>query len=150
MLEVDGAIVETDKDVKNFLFGSLDVPLVNLEMSLKNYVQEPSEEPFDIDSVPKEVKSLPLAEKKAPGKKPTGLGAAPTAPTSTVDAYEKLLSSIPEFSSFGKLFKVFYQTLLPLYILILTIVDNLLIQVFFSYKFLFPVPVFGTCGAYRG
>ncbi|KAL7206686.1 hypothetical protein ACSBR2_019408 [Camellia fascicularis] len=105
MLEVDGAIVETDKDVKNFLFGSLDVPLANLETSLKNYVQEPSEEPFDIDSVPKEVKSLPLAEKKAPGKKPTGLGAAPTAPTSTVDAYEKLLSSIPEFSSFGKLFK---------------------------------------------
>ncbi|XP_028083831.1 coatomer subunit gamma-2 isoform X2 [Camellia sinensis] len=105
MLEGDGAIVETDKDVKNFLFGSLDVPLVNLETSLKNYVQEPSDEPFDIDSVPKEVKSLPLAEKKAPGKKPTGLGAAPTAPTSTVDAYEKLLSSIPEFSSFGKLFK---------------------------------------------
>ena len=100
-------------------------------------VQEPSEEPFDIDSVPKEVKSLPLAEKKAPGKKPTGLGAAPTAPTSTVDAYEKLLSSIPEFSSFGKLFKVFYQTLLPLYILILTIVDNLQIQVFFHINFCF-------------
>ncbi|CAL5396753.1 unnamed protein product [Camellia sinensis] len=36
---------------------------------------------------------------------PTAPGAAPTAPTSTVDAYEKLLSSIPEFSSFGKLFK---------------------------------------------
>ncbi|KAI7980856.1 Coatomer subunit gamma [Camellia lanceoleosa] len=69
-------------------------------------VQEPSEEPFDIDSVPKEVKSLPLAEKKAPSKKPTGLGATPTAPTSTVDVYEKLLSSIPEFSSFEKLFKV--------------------------------------------
>ncbi|XP_028071526.1 coatomer subunit gamma-like [Camellia sinensis] len=90
-------------------------------MSLKNYVQEPSEEPFDIDSVPKEAKSLPLAEKKAPGKKPTGfgkkptgLGAAPTAPTSTVDAYEKLLSSIPEFSS------------------------------------LEAFQVFGTCGAYRG
>ncbi|KAL7206687.1 hypothetical protein ACSBR2_019409 [Camellia fascicularis] len=110
MLEVDGAIVETDKDVKNFLFGSLDVPLANLEMSLKNYVQEPSEEPFDIDSVPKEVKSLPLAEKKAPGKKPTGLGAAPTAPTSTVDACEKLLSSIPEFLSFGK---HFFKSLAP-------------------------------------
>ncbi|XP_057494698.1 coatomer subunit gamma-2 [Actinidia eriantha] len=105
MLGGDGAIVETDKDVKDFLFGSLDVPLVNLETSLKNYVQEPSEEPFDIDSVPKEVKSQPLVEKKAPGKKPTGLGAAPAAPTSTVDAYEKLISSIPEFSSFGKLFK---------------------------------------------
>ncbi|KAF5951643.1 hypothetical protein HYC85_009587 [Camellia sinensis] len=133
MLEGDGAIVETDKDVKNFLFGSLDVPLVNLETSLKNYVSVPRELAVSLCIVqcllayshvfvqyrfknlqtsllilillPKEVKSLPLAEKKAPGKKPTGLGAAPTAPTSTVDAYEKLLSSIPEFSSFGKLFK---------------------------------------------
>ena len=34
----DGSVVETDKDVKEFLFGSLDVPLVNLETSLKNYV----------------------------------------------------------------------------------------------------------------
>lgn len=55
--------------------------------------------------MPKEVKSQPLAEKKAPGKKPTGLG-APSGPTSTVDTYEKLLSSIPEFADFGKLFKV--------------------------------------------
>ncbi|XP_042459645.1 coatomer subunit gamma-like [Zingiber officinale] len=44
----------------------------------------------------------PLAEKKAPGKKPAGLGAAPT---SAVDGYEILLSSIPEIASFGKLFK---------------------------------------------
>ncbi|KAL6986883.1 hypothetical protein U1Q18_040971 [Sarracenia purpurea var. burkii] len=105
MLGGDVGSVETDKDVKDFLFGSLDVPLINLETSLKNYVQEASEEPFDINSVPKEVKTQPLAEKKAPGKKPTGLGAAPAGPTSTVDAYEKLLSSIPEFSGFGKLFK---------------------------------------------
>jgi len=34
----DGSVVETDKDVKNFLFGSFDIPLVNLENSLKNYV----------------------------------------------------------------------------------------------------------------
>ncbi|KAK6946227.1 Coatomer, gamma subunit, appendage, Ig-like subdomain [Dillenia turbinata] len=99
----DGTVVETDKDVKDFLFGSLDVPLVNLETSLKNY--EPSEEPFDFSSVPREVKSQPIAEKKAPGKKPTGLGAPPPGPTAAIDAYEKLLSSIPEFSSFGKLFK---------------------------------------------
>ena len=71
-------------------------------------MQEPSEEPFNIDSVPREVKSQPLAEKKAPGKKPTGLGAPPSGPTSAVDAYEKLLSSIPEYASFGKLFKVFF------------------------------------------
>ncbi|GKV42847.1 hypothetical protein SLEP1_g50210 [Rubroshorea leprosula] len=102
-LDGEGAVVESDKDVKEFLFGSLDVPLVNLETSLKNYV--PSEESFDIHSVPKEIKTQPLAEKKAPGKKPTGLDAPPSGPTSTVDAYERLLSSVPEFASFGRLFK---------------------------------------------
>ncbi|KAK5774578.1 coatomer subunit gamma-like [Gossypium arboreum] len=102
-LGADGAVVETGEDVKEFLFGSLDIPLVNLERSLKNY--EPSEESFDINSVPKEVKIQPLAEKKAPGKKPTGLGGPPPGPPSTIDAYEKLLSSIPEFANFGKLFK---------------------------------------------
>ncbi|KAB2051025.1 hypothetical protein ES319_A12G027400v1 [Gossypium barbadense] len=102
-LGADGAVVETGEDVKEFLFGSLDIPLVNLERSLKNY--EPSEESFDINSVPKEVKIQPLAEKKAPGKKPTGLGGPPPGPPSTIDAYEKLLLSIPEFANFGKLFK---------------------------------------------
>ncbi|XVF67709.1 hypothetical protein PTKIN_Ptkin10aG0143500 [Pterospermum kingtungense] len=99
----DGAVVETDEDVKEFLFGSLDIPLVNLENGLKNY--EPSEVSFDINSVPREVKTQPLAEKKAPGKKPTGLAAPPPGPPSTVDAYEKLLSAIPQFANFGKLFK---------------------------------------------
>ncbi|KAL6218591.1 hypothetical protein ACLB2K_011801 [Fragaria x ananassa] len=109
----DGSVVETDQDVKDFLFGSLDVPLVNLETSLKTYVSrltlldllEASEEPFDINSVPKEIKSQPLAEKKAQSKKPTGLGAPPSGPASTVDAYERMLASIPEFSNFGRLFK---------------------------------------------
>ncbi|XP_065020535.1 coatomer subunit gamma-2-like isoform X2 [Musa acuminata AAA Group] len=100
----DASVGGTDEDVKDFLFGPLDVPLVNLETSLQNY--EASDIPFDINSVPKEVKSQPLAEKKAPGKKAIGLGAPPSGPTSVVDAYEKLLSSIPEFSSFGNLFKV--------------------------------------------
>ncbi|KAJ0252098.1 Coatomer subunit gamma [Hirschfeldia incana] len=95
--------VDNDKDSKEFLFGSLEVPLVNMETSLKNY--DPSEEAFDINSVPREVKSQPLAEKKAQGKKPTGLGAPPAAPASGFDGYERLLSSIPEFAAFGKLFK---------------------------------------------
>ncbi|KAL0386965.1 UNVERIFIED_CONTAM: Coatomer subunit gamma-2 [Sesamum radiatum] len=102
----DGSVTETDKAVKEFLFGSLDIPLKNLETSLKNYLRDPAEEPFDLYSVPKEVKSQSLAEKKAPSKKPTGLSAQPAAPTSAPDAYERLLSSIPEFASFGKLFKV--------------------------------------------
>lgn len=33
--------VDTDKDSKEFLFGSLEVPLVNMETSLKNYVSFP-------------------------------------------------------------------------------------------------------------
>ncbi|XP_042042774.1 coatomer subunit gamma-2-like [Salvia splendens] len=101
----DGSVAETDKDVKEFLFGSLDIPLTNIETTLRNYEQNPTEEPFDINSVPREVKSLPLVEKKAPGKKPTALGGLPPAPTSASDAYERLLSSIPKFANFGKLFK---------------------------------------------
>ncbi|KAK1288208.1 Coatomer subunit gamma [Acorus calamus] len=62
--------------------------------------KEPSEEPFDISSVPREIKTQLLAEKKAMA----GLGAPPSGLPSTVGAYEKLCS-ISEFSSFGKLFK---------------------------------------------
>ncbi|EHA8590933.1 coatomer subunit gamma-2 [Cocos nucifera] len=103
MLGGDGLVGETNQDVREVLFGSLDVPLVNLETSLRNH--EASEEFFDISTVPKEVKSQPHAEKKAPGKKPTGLGAPATGPASAVDAYQKLLLSIPKFAGFGKLFK---------------------------------------------
>ena len=35
----DGTVLETDKNVKDFLFGYFDVPLVNLENSLKHYVR---------------------------------------------------------------------------------------------------------------
>ncbi|GJN09951.1 hypothetical protein PR202_ga28007 [Eleusine coracana subsp. coracana] len=103
LLGGEATVGETEKDVNDFLFGSLDTPLVNLETSLRNY--EPSDVPFDISSVPKETKSQPVAEKKATGKKATGSSAV-SGPISTVDAsYEKLLSSIPEFADFGKLFK---------------------------------------------
>jgi coatomer subunit gamma len=69
--------------------------------------QEPSDVPFDISSVSKETKSQPLAEKKSTGKKSAGPASAVSGSVSTVDAsYEKLLSSIPEFADFGKLFKV--------------------------------------------
>jgi coatomer protein complex subunit gamma len=102
-LDGEVAVGSTEKDVKEFLFGSFDVPLANLEASLKTY--EPSEEPFDISLVSREVKSQPLQEKKAPGKKPPA-GAPAPAPVPAVDAYQKILSSIPEFSGFGRLFKV--------------------------------------------
>ncbi|CAI7783105.1 unnamed protein product [Closterium sp. NIES-53] len=68
--------------------------------------EEPSEAPFDIDSVPKEVKGL--APAKAGAKKAAKEAAAAKAAgggASASEAYEKLLNSIPEFATFGKLFK---------------------------------------------
>ncbi|KMZ56280.1 Coatomer subunit gamma-2 [Zostera marina] len=102
MLEGD-VVGETGNDVKEFLFGSLNVPLANLESSLQNYV--PSEESFDIHSVSKEVKSQTISEKKSQSKKANPLGAPSASLATHVDAYERLLSSIPEFSNFGLLFK---------------------------------------------
>lgn len=91
------------RDLKEFIYGTLHLPLVNLEASLQAY--EASEEPFNLSAVPKEVKSQPLAEKKAPGKKAAATNVGPTTVTSIGETYEKLLASIPEFSEFGKLFK---------------------------------------------
>jgi hypothetical protein len=55
--------------------------------------------------VSREAKSQPLQDKKAHGKKAPA-GAPALAPVSAVDAYQKVLSSIAEFSGFGRLFKV--------------------------------------------
>lgn len=88
------------------------IKLCSCSIILVSYViiicwQEPSDVPFDISSVSKETKSQPLAEKKSTGKKSAGPATAVSGPVSTADAsYEKLLSSIPEFADFGKLFKV--------------------------------------------
>jgi len=85
--------------------------------------------------VPKEVKSQPLAEKKAPGKKPTGgLGAPPSGPPSTVDSYERQLLSIPEFANFGKLFKVLSLNLTKiLYIRIILSISDLITCILILY-----------------
>lgn len=110
------------------------------------WLQEPSEEPFDINSVPREIKSQPLAEKKAPGKKPTGLAATPSGPVSTVDAYEKLLSSIPDFASFGKLFKV--HEFSPLCFTSTLQSTTILFTDLYIYSFF--LSVLSTSGAHRG
>lgn len=73
-------------------------------------LQEPSETPFDIDSVPKEVRAVPASKERAGGKRAGKDAAAAGGPTKAAgnpgEVYEKLLGSVPEFSSFGKLFKV--------------------------------------------
>ena len=75
------------------------------------FLQEASEIPFDISTVPKDVLPQAFMEKNTHGlKKPSqDLGLTNNAPitaSKAVDTYEKLLSSIPEFAGFGKLFKV--------------------------------------------
>eukprot|EP00850_Spirogloea_muscicola_P021555 SM000253S09044 [mRNA] locus=s253:58045:64400:- [translate_table: standard] len=96
---------------KSFMLETLDVPLANLESSLRSY--EPSEEPFDVDKVPKEMHIAPHTERKAAGGKKAAKEAAQRAGgaagavsvQATSEAYERLLNGIPEFAGFGKLFK---------------------------------------------
>lgn len=80
-------------------------------------LQEPSERPFDLAAVPKDVKSLPQVEKKAPtsrekkaAKDASQKAAAEGGASNAFEAYEKLLNSIPQFAGFGKLFKVLHDT----------------------------------------
>ncbi len=64
--------------------------------------------------MPRDIKSQVFSEKKASGpRKPAKDSTLPSPAvnepaTRSIDGYEKLLSSIPEFSGFGKLFKVWY------------------------------------------
>eukprot|EP00252_Welwitschia_mirabilis_P027997 TRINITY_DN98_c0_g1_i2.p1 TRINITY_DN98_c0_g1~~TRINITY_DN98_c0_g1_i2.p1 ORF type:complete len:566 (+),score=123.93 TRINITY_DN98_c0_g1_i2:133-1830(+) len=100
-----GEITSDDEknNVNKFIFGTLDLPLANLEASLLSY--EASDIPFSLSAVPKEAKSQPVAEKKAPGKMAPSTDMASISTSSVLEAYEKLLASIPEFSGYGKLFK---------------------------------------------
>ena len=75
------------------------------------FLQEASEIPFDIFTVPKDVQFQAFMEKNTTGlKKPSqdlGLNNnVPITASKAMDTYEKLLSSISEFAGFGKLFKV--------------------------------------------
>ncbi|CAA6653574.1 unnamed protein product [Spirodela intermedia] len=79
------------RDRATLYLGTLggEEPTAKTDQDAKDFCLEPSEEPFDVASVPKEVVG---------GKTAAGLASA-------VDSYQTLLSAIPEFSLFGKLFK---------------------------------------------
>lgn len=75
-----------------------------------------------MSAVPREMKHQPMLEKKTPASKKAAKEAGQKAfanghlTSSASDAYEKLLNSFPEFSGFGKLFKVnFLKVSLLLY-----------------------------------
>lgn len=76
-------------------------------------LQEPSDRPFDLGAVSKDVRSHQQVEKKAPtrsekkaAKNASQKAAADGGASKSFEAYEKLLNSIPQFASFGKLFTV--------------------------------------------
>lgn len=101
------SVLETkDADLSNRLVtdAELRIPMANLESALQDYLRSPSTTPFDITTVPTEVAEpiVPVAVKG--GKEKDIAGPVAVAPSSTND-YEELLRQIPQFATFGRLFK---------------------------------------------
>jgi hypothetical protein len=86
-------------------------------------LQEPSERPFDLAAVPRDVKSHQQVEKKAP-KDASQKAAADGGASKSSEAYEKLLNSIPQFAGFGKLFKVLQWSL----VMVSSMVDDVIMM----------------------
>eukprot|EP00217_Crustomastix_stigmatica_P014394 CAMPEP_0183795972 /NCGR_PEP_ID=MMETSP0803_2-20130417/6653_1 /TAXON_ID=195967 /ORGANISM="Crustomastix stigmata, Strain CCMP3273" /LENGTH=902 /DNA_ID=CAMNT_0026040537 /DNA_START=42 /DNA_END=2746 /DNA_ORIENTATION=- len=86
----------------------LSVNMAVLEETLTSYVAAPSETPFNLAAVPREMPRVaaPSAKPGAPSASaaPAAAAAAPT-PAAANAAYAAALASIPEFASLGKLFK---------------------------------------------
>ncbi|XP_061178687.1 coatomer subunit gamma-2-like [Saccostrea echinata] len=87
-----------------YILNGLQVSVVGLERALHHYTLEPSEQPFDMKSVPLETQ--PITEQKA--VREPGDTAAPKAEkvaASRQDVYAEQLRAIPEFANLGNLFK---------------------------------------------
>ncbi|XP_062568051.1 coatomer subunit gamma-2-like, partial [Saccostrea cucullata] len=87
-----------------YILNGLQVSVVGLERALHHYTLEPSEQPFDMKSVPLE--TTPITEQKA--VREPGESAAPKAEkvaASRQDVYAEQLRAIPEFANLGNLFK---------------------------------------------
>lgn len=106
-------ILEKDKDnAARLLTSEFVIPLANLERSLEEYQKNAgnSTAPFDITRVPLQPIAVPK-KAQTPAGTPSAASSSgipsqiskPTAADS--DLYSALLASIPQFSSFGPLFK---------------------------------------------
>ncbi|KAJ8017960.1 Coatomer subunit gamma-2 [Holothuria leucospilota] len=86
-----------------YILNGLAVSVVGLERALHHYTIEPSEQPFDIKTVP--LDTQPFAEHKvtsdvSPAARPTEKAAPPTQ-----EIYAEQLAAVPEFAHIGPLFK---------------------------------------------
>lgn len=98
---------EKDKQLSaSYILGSLNVSVVGLERALAAYVKEPTNDPFDIKSVP--VATVSLHEQKpvkTSAEVSIGPAVKPPAVSTRQDVYAEQLSAIKELSGLGNLFK---------------------------------------------
>jgi len=94
-----------------FINEEFTTPLANLEAALLEYATGNFVNAFDLSSVslvveqPKETKATGPAGHHVPGPKPSGSGALAKEAASVSDIYNEALSNIPQFASYGKLFR---------------------------------------------
>jgi len=85
--------------VKNLM----KLPVKNIEATLKNYMSNPSSEPFDLASVPGEIAQPVRPPPKGKGSKAAKAEAAKT--ETKIEDYGAKMAAIPEIAACGKLFK---------------------------------------------
>ena len=85
-----------------YILNGLQVSVVGLERALHTYTMEPSEQPFDLKTVP--LATQPLTEQK-PAVAPGEVKPSEKATASRVDIYAEQLAAVPELANMGALFK---------------------------------------------
>lgn len=99
---------KNDKTLYNhYILDTLQISIPSLEKSLKEYIQNPSEQPFDIKSVP--IAAIPTPEETEVKHKMEGMlitqGPVRLIPVSREENFTEKLSIIPGIQELGSLFK---------------------------------------------
>eukprot|EP00899_Mesostigma_viride_P023430 jgi/Mesvir1/4271/Mv22231-RA.1 len=91
------------------IFSRITCPVANLETSLREYLNNPLDKPFDLASVPAAPilgkKAAAAAAQAAKAKPPPREAAAAVNAAASTEKYAALLHGIPELAHVGKLFK---------------------------------------------
>eukprot|EP00210_Caulerpa_lentillifera_P007221 g6908.t1 len=81
------------------------LPSKNLELALQEYLNGSTDAPFDISAVPEDAIEEDIAKSSAAAGPSGTIGGIPIMETHSISEYVEQLKSIPEFASFGALFK---------------------------------------------
>jgi coatomer protein complex subunit gamma len=87
-----------------YIINGLQVSIASLERELHHYTLEPSETPFDLNSVPLAAQPITEAPSVTPGEAPAAKVTEKTA-TSRQDVYAEQLAAVPQLANLGSLFK---------------------------------------------